>query len=599
MMTANTLETRAVVVGLCAHGLALARALAPAGVAVTALEANRSLPGFRTRYADVRHVPDINGPGLVDALLTLVDSRPGTPPPVLFLTNDNMVRILGEHWGRLEGHYQLSWSGCREQTLRLLDKGSLEAHCRQLDLPYPLSTRLDRAEDLDAWLAADAHFPLIVKPTRPLSGFKVRLVEGPAALRGLLSDYPAALPFLLQRWIPGDDGQLLFTALYLDRGRNIASFQGRKLASRPAALGQTTVAEAYPDAAALELTERFFMPLGLSGPVSLEMKRAVDGRLWIIEPTLGRTDYWLDCCVANGIDLPLIEYHHQTGVSSTPVPQRQEIVWFDTERHPLAYAARRLPWLKVLRPQTPGWRARFPYWGHADPLPFMIGLMHLAGNTGRRIWRRARRLVRDLGGQVVSTTDPLRRWQALVRINHGTLRGWVRMLLGQIEAVIGPTTRYRTLDAPSVSRLVFVCLGNINRSAFAQAVARAAGVNCVSVGLSTSTGRPATPFARQVGAEFGYVLDTHRATDFSQFEAHQGDAYIVMELRHAERLARRGIPADRIALLGHWARPRRYHLHDPESLSLDYFRSCFAMILPAVLHLVRELKEQRSPCAGS
>jgi len=188
------------------------------------------------------------------------------------------------------------------------------------------------------------------------------------------------------------------------------------------------------------------------------------------------------------------------------------------------------------------------------------------------------------------------RAQTLLRTNHGTLRGWVRYLLGQIEGIAGPGERYRLLIPQEVSRLVFVCLGNINRSAFAQAVAQTAGAYGVSVGLSTTTGVSATDQAREVSAELGFSLDTHQATNFADFQALPGDLFIVMELRHAHRLAAHGIPPQQIILLGHWARPMRYHIHDPQTLSTEYFRSCFAVILPAVRYLLRDLRRGDSPC---
>ncbi|MCP5158261.1 MAG: phosphotyrosine protein phosphatase [Gammaproteobacteria bacterium] len=186
--------------------------------------------------------------------------------------------------------------------------------------------------------------------------------------------------------------------------------------------------------------------------------------------------------------------------------------------------------------------------------------------------------------------------QTLLHTNYGTLRGWVRYLLGQVEGVVGPQGRYRQLIPWDISRLVFVCLGNINRSAFAQAVARAAGGHCASVGLSTTTGVPATDLARQVSAELGFFLDAHRATNFTDFEVLPGDLFIVMELRHAHRLVAHGIPPQQIILLGHWARPVRYHIHDPQTLSAEYFRSCFAIILPAIKYLLEELRRGNSPC---
>lgn len=385
-----TAPATAVVVGLCAHGLAVTRALAKSGVPVVALEANRALPGFRTRHADVRHVPDINGTGLIEALQDLRQALPAEPDPVLILTNDNMVRGVGRHWDRLAGLYRLSWADCRDRVLDLLDKASLEAHCQTHDLPYPQSGLLARIDDIDALEQTGLSFPLIVKPTRPLSGFKVRLIDHRADLETLATDYAHALPFLVQRHIPGDDRRILFVAFYLDKGRVLATFCGRKLASHPPAMGQTTIAESYVHEQARLLSERFFQPLGLSGPVSLEVKLDAENRPWIIEPTLGRTDYWLDCCVANGVNLPLLEYRHQCDIPINPPLQTAGVIWFDTERRPLSYLGLRLNGGETA---TKPWKARFAYWDRTDPAPFRRAVVRLTRRTAGKVANRLRRVM--------------------------------------------------------------------------------------------------------------------------------------------------------------------------------------------------------------
>ena len=379
----------AVVVGLCVHGLALARALRAGGVRVLALEADRSLPGTRTRMAEVQWTSDINGPGLIDGLINLRQRLAAEPIPVLYPSNDNMVRVLANDWERLQGLYRLSWSDCRKRVLSLLDKSALEAHCQRYDLPYPKTWMLPDLNALPAISADGLEFPLIVKPARPLSGFKVRLIDHAQALEQLARERPQALPFLLQHWVPGDDRRILFAAFYLDRGCILASFGGRKLASKPPALGQTTVAESFPQAAMHALAERFFAPLELSGPVSLEAKLDADGQPWIIEPTLGRTDYWLDCCVANGVNLPLIEHQVQSGLAVEQPTQTQGLIWFDTERSPGSYLR-----LRVARDKTATdrWRPRFAYWNRSDPVPSVFGLLRLVQRSLQRVIHRLAKL---------------------------------------------------------------------------------------------------------------------------------------------------------------------------------------------------------------
>ncbi|MFP4280545.1 MAG: hypothetical protein ACLFQI_11195, partial [Halochromatium sp.] len=264
-------------------------------------------------------------------------------------------------------------------------------HCQRYDLPYPKTWLLSDINALPAISAAGLTFPLIVKPARPLSGFKVRLIDTPQALEQLARERPQALPFLLQHWVPGNDRRILFTAFYLDQGRILASFDGRKLASKPPALGQTTVAESFPHAQMHALAERFFAPLKLSGPVSLEAKLDADGQPWIIEPTLGRTDYWLECCVANGVNLPLIEHQAQSGLPVATPTQTQGVIWFDTERSPGGYLRLRLGGGETA---TRRWRPRFAYWNRADPVPFWIGLLRFVQHQGRRVLRRLAKLSR-------------------------------------------------------------------------------------------------------------------------------------------------------------------------------------------------------------
>lgn len=184
----------------------------------------------------------------------------------------------------------------------------------------------------------------------------------------------------------------------------------------------------------------------------------------------------------------------------------------------------------------------------------------------------------------------------LTTANYGTFRGWVRHSLAQLEWVTGRVDRFVTLQPERVQRLVFVCLGNINRSAFAEAATRSRGVRVCSLGLATSTGAPAFSTAVTTAGRFGIDLSGHAATDLSDFGYQPGDLLLAMEIRHVHRLITNGIPPEAIALLGAWASPCRLHLHDPALTSDEYFMTCFALIHSAVINLVGELRSAGSPC---
>ena len=375
----------AVVVGLCAHGLAISRALAREGVEVHALEANLALPGAATRCATVHAARDINAPALIDELLELRSRLGDGPDPVLLVTNDRMVRVLGTHGDRLRGRYRLSWDRSAETVLRLADKGSLEARCRETGLHYPATVAVGSRE-ASSEVGKTLDYPVIVKPTRPLAGFKTAIVRSTRDLEDLIDAHPADLPVIAQQWIEGTDEAIHFSALYLEDGRVVARFDGHKLRSRP--MGHTTIAESYPSDEVFDLTRRFFDGLAMSGPVSLEVKRDPKGRWWVIEPTVGRTDFWLDVCVRNGVNLPYVEYCHQSGLPIPATEQATSTVWFHTERDPQGVV-----WYVTSgRARTRGWRAlRFSYFDRSDFGPHLRSLRVTLSRNGRRVTGRVRR----------------------------------------------------------------------------------------------------------------------------------------------------------------------------------------------------------------
>ncbi len=182
------------------------------------------------------------------------------------------------------------------------------------------------------------------------------------------------------------------------------------------------------------------------------------------------------------------------------------------------------------------------------------------------------------------------RLAALLRRNFGGFKGLVRLLLANVDYLTGSAVKFTRPDLSQVDRLVFVCLANLKRSAFAQAVAQQAGLPAASFGLCAVNGQAPLAMVRRVASEMGVSLDSHHSLDMPLFEPSAGDLYLVMELRHARYLVRQGYPAERVALLGFWSRPQRLHLQDPHRKGPSYLRTCFTLIQSAVLNISRELK---------
>lgn len=174
----------------------------------------------------------------------------------------------------------------------------------------------------------------------------------------------------------------------------------------------------------------------------------------------------------------------------------------------------------------------------------------------------------------------------MIRSRFGTWRGLVRLALSYPQLAFGLSAS-RMPDPAQVRRLVFVCQGNVCRSAFAEAVARKAGLRTASFGLSTTTGRRAHEPAVAAARALGHDLSGHRALDLADYRPEPGDLLLAMEVRQLHRLAAnpalRSLPR---LLLGRWARPVLPHLHDPYGLDDRYMATCLRRIEGAVERLV-------------
>jgi len=170
----------------------------------------------------------------------------------------------------------------------------------------------------------------------------------------------------------------------------------------------------------------------------------------------------------------------------------------------------------------------------------------------------------------------------MIATRFGTVRGLVRLALSHGELRLGRGD-VSVGDPAAIRRLVFVCHGNICRSAFADVAARRAGLSVASFGLSAESGKPAHGPAIEAAMRIGHDMAEHRATDLSDYVAQEGDLLLAMETRQLRRIAGDA----RVAtlprtLLGLYTRPRVPHLHDPYSLSDAYMDVCLARIATAI-----------------
>jgi len=174
---------------------------------------------------------------------------------------------------------------------------------------------------------------------------------------------------------------------------------------------------------------------------------------------------------------------------------------------------------------------------------------------------------------------------------YGSRRGIVRTYWHRVKNGLGVYGNYKKIDWDKIDRLVFVCKGNICRSAYAEAVARSLGVNAISCGVNTIIDAPANADAVEIAATRGIDLSNHKTTPVMSVTLRETDLLLAMEPWQAEYLDRSLKTGHYISLLGLWSLPLRPHIVDPYGLSRTYFNNCFEYIENSVHEVSKKIKK--------
>ncbi len=174
--------------------------------------------------------------------------------------------------------------------------------------------------------------------------------------------------------------------------------------------------------------------------------------------------------------------------------------------------------------------------------------------------------------------------------NHGSRSGFLKAQVYRLFYLSGVYNKYKTIDWANVSRLVFVCKGNICRSAYAEELARTLGIEAISFGLDTVDGAPANDRAVKTALSCGSDLQAHKTTCLQSVELKSGDLLVAMEPWQCKKLTEVYGGKYPCTLLGLWLRPVLPYIHDPYGMRPAYFKQCFVRIRRAVQFMAGKLQ---------
>jgi predicted ATP-grasp superfamily ATP-dependent carboligase len=426
----------------------------------------------------------------------------------------------------------------RDALEQVLDKDRTLALAASLGVPVPRSTLICSIDEIESAAAGHA-FPIVVKPSRSVGQDgerRVHLAVSYAQNAGeLFTQVRHALAFgavLLQDYFAGDG---VGVELIADRGEVRYAFQHRRLHEVPLTGGGSSLRVSEPPVPALlQAATALMQALRWHGVAMVEFKYAPGSGDFRLMEINGR--FWgsLPLAVAAGADFPLMLHELMTGGVIRPrAAARSGIVCRQLSRD--------IDWLEqVLRGSARGGPVRLP-------------TRRQALSDALLVFSRSHRFdVQSLSDPLPGFVDAWRivRRQAERLATAARFRLRLAWAIRQAKADHG-TARRRTASARSV---LFVCYGNINRSALAEAHAaeRYAGrAQFASAGFHAIGGRPADPVMVATALTHGIDLSNWHSRTLTSRAIDEADVVFVMELQHADRVLREYPSAHgKVVLLG-------------------------------------------------
>lgn len=182
-------------------------------------------------------------------------------------------------------------------------------------------------------------------------------------------------------------------------------------------------------------------------------------------------------------------------------------------------------------------------------------------------------------------------WSARVATQYGRKQGWLKSRLHSLFYGAGAFRNYQRIEWDRVKRVVFVCSGNICRSPYCEARARAAGLNASSFGLAADPGKSANEVATEIARKRRLDVSAHRTRTATEYKPAGEDLLVAMEPEQARRLERLTAGSGaQVTLLGLWIANPRPFLQDPYGLSREYFETCFTILDEGVQRIAMNIQ---------
>lgn len=561
--------------------LTISRSLSRRGCLVdTASHIDKPITGYSNRVGQVYIYPDpLSAEG--DFLQWLDAHTKSEKYDLVIPVTERSLVPISKHRD-LFGHVNVAMSSAASLEL-VLDKEQTILLAERVDVPVPRGVSISSMDDLSHHLP-EMQYPVVIKPARSIgisesgsSQLKVNYAYDENGLRAGCEHGLRFGPILLQQYFRGRGVGI---ELISQQGKIIYAFQHLRLHEVPLTGGGSSLRKSEPiEQKLLEASERLITALEWNGVAMVEFKWDPETRDFCLMEINGR--FWgsLPLASAAGADFPSMLLDLELAGEVFPCkPYKPQIYCRKLSSDLFWYEA------VLRRGQQPeiadipsGWavfrelalfmspRHRFDVQSLRDPIPGLVDI-------GIIITSYIHRIATMLGEKSFL-------WRQK--------RAWRR----------GDVARSIT----SASSILFMCYGNINRSALADVLLRSyaedSGLSVTSAGFHEEVGRPADPAMIDVANTYGIDLNSSRSTIVSGELLRSSDVIFVMEKSHADTLLSLDEAClNKVWLLGaHWGNSGfGPEIEDPNGRSREGYEFCYRRISEGIDHIKSILTYRRS-----
>lgn len=338
-------QPQVVVTGGSANALGVLRSLSHCDL--TLLCDSVEAAAWRSRWGRKVLVANTRAPAIVEALLAQAEQLHSPVQPVLILTEEKTVVEVSKARERLATHYRFTLAP--EPLLsKLQSKEGFQQLATAASAPVPQGVVLQSARDLAATRLLQ--YPCVLKPLEQDAAYGARFkkaykVTSADQVEALYREIEPVMPrMIVQEWLEGADSDIYFCLGFWDEHSQLVGqpFVGRKLRSWPLQVGGTASCTSAPEVAGelTRLTDAFVKATGFVGQMGMEFKHdASRGGFYMVEPTVGRTDYQHEIATLSGCNVLSTMVAHLAGAPRPSSVPPRAVIWYDEVADAQALAA--------------------------------------------------------------------------------------------------------------------------------------------------------------------------------------------------------------------------------------------------------------------